>query len=85
MKVILDNKASKQFKKLDSVTKDRIGSFFDELQTLPNPRQKGKALTGNLKGLWRYRVQDYRLICHIQDKELIILCLEIDHRSKVYE
>ena len=85
MKLDLSNKAQKQFKKLDSVTKRRLEKFFDEIETLENPRSRGKALVGNLAGLWRYRVGDYRLICHINDDELVILCLEIAHRSWVYD
>ena len=85
MTLDLSNKAQKQFKKLDSVTKRRLEKFFDEIETLENPRSRGKALVGNLAGLWRYRVGDYRLICHINDDELVILCLEIAHRNKVYD
>lgn len=77
-------KAQKQFKKLDSAIQKRIKSYTSELQTLDNPRDRGKALVGNLSGLWRYRVGDYRLICHIDNDKLIILCLEITHRSKAY-
>ena len=85
MTLDLSNKAQKQFKKLDSVTKRRLEKFFNEIETLENPRSRGKALVGNLAGLWRYRVGDYRLICHINDDELVILCLEIAHRNKVYD
>lgn len=84
MKLILNTKTQKQFKKLDSVTKKRLEKFFDELETLDNPRVKGTSLVGNLTGLWRYRVGDYRVICHICDDELVILCLEIAHRSEAY-
>ena len=38
-----------------------------------NPRAKGKGLTANRSGQWRYRIGDYRLICLIQDNELVIL------------
>ena len=49
-----------------------------------HPTQRGKALTANLTGLWRYRVGDYRLICDIQDGELVVLVLQIGHRREVY-
>ena len=49
-----------------------------------NPRVKGKALTGDLKGLWRYRVGDYRILADIQDDKIVILILDIGHRSKIY-
>ena len=38
-----------------------------------NPKQRGKALTGNLKGLWRYRVGSYRIIAEIKNDILLIL------------
>ncbi|MGX2983995.1 type II toxin-antitoxin system RelE family toxin [Helicobacter sp. 23-1048] len=85
MEFAYSKKAQKQFDKLDSVIKKRIKKYTDELETLENPRDKGTALVGNLFGLWRYRVGDYRLICHINDNELIILCLEITHRSEAYK
>jgi len=49
-----------------------------------NPRSKGKALSGNLKGLWRYRVGDYRVICQIIDNEVVILVVELGHRKEIY-
>ena len=49
------------------------------------PRVKGQALTANLKGQWRYRIGDYRLLCLIEDEELVILALSIGHRREVYD
>ena len=49
-----------------------------------DPRQRGKGLTANLTGLWRYRVGDYRVICDIQDGELVVLVLQVSHRSQAY-
>ena len=54
------------------------------LKNTENPRLHGKALTGNLKGLWRYRIMDYRLIVDIQDEELIIVAVDFNHRRKIY-
>ncbi|MBQ1306697.1 MAG: type II toxin-antitoxin system RelE/ParE family toxin [Erysipelotrichaceae bacterium] len=39
----------------------------------------------NRKRQWRYRIGDYRLICHIEDDKLIILALSVGHRREVYE
>jgi mRNA interferase RelE/StbE len=33
---------------------------------------------------WRYRVGDVRMICDIQDEELLILVIEVGHRREVY-
>ena len=85
MRFIYSKNAQKQFKKLDSAIQKRIKDYTQELQTLENPRDRGKALAGNLSGFWRYRVGDYRIICEIIDSELIIYAIDIAHRSKVYD
>ena len=45
---------------------------------------RGKALAGDKKGLWRYRVGDYRVLCQINDGRLVILVIAIGHRNEVY-
>lgn len=74
----------KEVRKLDIPIQKKVKSFFDELEAAENPRHKGKALTQNLSGLWRYRIEDFRIICEIQEKELVILTLKIGHRNKIY-
>lgn len=80
-----DKHAEKEFSRLDNVTQERIMDFLDCLELSDNPRQQGKALKGKHKGSWRYRVGDYRLICNIQDDKLIVLVLDVGHRSKIYK
>ena len=48
------------------------------------PRHFGEPLRGNLAGLWRYRVGDYRIICEIQEEQLVVLALAVGHRRDVY-
>jgi mRNA interferase RelE/StbE len=75
----------KALEQIDATTRNRIRRFIRErLQGTDNPRQRGKALTGNRAGLWCYRVGDYRLICRLQDARLVVLVVEIGHRSDVY-
>ncbi|WP_227651853.1 type II toxin-antitoxin system RelE family toxin, partial [Klebsiella pneumoniae] len=70
--------AAKQLAKIDRHDAKRIAAFLRErLASVDDPRQLGKALTGPLGGLWRYRVGNYRIICDLQGKRLIILVLEI--------
>ncbi len=84
--VNVSHRAGKAIDKLDSQAKRKIQHFINcLLPNLDNPRQTGKALQGDLKGLWRYRVGDYRLIAQIQDNELIILVIEIGHRKNIYK
>ncbi|MDY5160680.1 type II toxin-antitoxin system RelE family toxin [Actinotignum urinale] len=83
-RVKLSSKAEKQVLKLDKKPFDAIMSYLKQLEFIDNPRSTGKALQGNLKGLWRYRVGNYRIICNIQDKELTIYAVDIDHRKNIY-
>nr|WP_231994840.1 type II toxin-antitoxin system RelE/ParE family toxin [Vaginimicrobium propionicum] len=77
-------KADKSLRKLDRQVARKIVAALAELAELDDPRSRGKALTGNLVGLWRYRVGDYRLLCLIDDEVLVVLVVDVAHRSKVY-
>lgn len=78
-------KAEKQLVKLDKPIQSQIVDYIDELSALDDPRARGKALVGDLAGLWRYRVGDYRLLCRLEDAVLLILVLEIGHRKDIYK
>ena len=74
-----------KMKKKDPMEALRIYNWIEKnLVDCENPRKTGKALTGQYKGCWRYRVGDYRILAEIHDDKLIILLLEIGHRSIVY-
>jgi len=84
--ISFDKYALKALSKFDKKNQNRILQFLKvDLLALDNPRQLGKALTGKFKGMWRYRVGDYRIICEIVDNELVIVAVEIKHRSNVYK
>jgi mRNA interferase RelE/StbE len=77
--------AEKQITKLTRPAQKSIQRFLRErLTPADNPRQWGKPLQGEKRGLWRYRVGDYRLICDIQDEKITVLVLEVGHRKDVY-
>lgn len=77
--------AAKQIRKLDKYTQSIIYSWLNKrLEGTENPYSSGRALTGEVKGLWRYRIGDYRLICTIENAKLIILVLEIGHQFKIH-
>ena len=77
--------AKEQLRKLDKQTARRIVDFMDvRIAGLENPRSTGKALTGPLGGLWRYRVGDCRVICDIQDGALRVLVVQVGNRREIY-
>ncbi len=85
-KVIFAERAKKQLKKLDKhIAALIIGWLEKNIQNCENPRLHGKGLVENKSGQWRYRIGDYRVICEIQDKEIIVLVLEVGHRRDIYD
>lgn len=80
------SKALKSLKKLDKPVLLMIKSWIEKnLVGTTEPRRHGKGLTANRSGQWRYRVGDYRIIADIEDEKLIILVVEVEHRSRVYK
>ena len=76
----------REFKKLDRYTQRILKAWIEKhLVGCENPRAVGKSLTANRKGIWRYRIGDYRLLCDIQEERLVILALTIGHRREVYK
>lgn len=84
-RVEISKRAERAIGELDKSVAKRMLDELEEVSSLKDPRSRGRALTGNLPGLWRYRVGDYRIICDIEDKTLVILVIEIAHRSKAYK
>ena len=83
-KVIFTERAKKQLKKLDKyIAALIIGWLEKNIQNCENPRLHGKGVVENKSGQWRYRIGDYRVICEIQDKEIIVLVLEVGHRREI--
>ncbi|MGI2035037.1 type II toxin-antitoxin system RelE family toxin [Rhizobium panacihumi] len=82
----IDDKARKQLRKIGKQNAERIISYLDtRVAPLANPRTVGRALEGQqFNHLWRYKVGDYRIICDIQDKKLVVLVVEVGHRREIY-
>ena len=84
-KIEVSERFKKEFKKLDKYTQKILRGWINKnlVDTL-DPRLKGKGLTANRSGQWRYRIGDYRLICLIDDNKLVILALTVGHRKDIY-
>lgn len=78
-------KFDSSFKKLDNSVKKQIRIWIiNHLENNEDPKAFGKPLNANRKGYWRYRIGDYRLIAEIKDKELVLIMIDIGHRSTIY-
>ncbi len=79
----LEKLAEKNLDRLDKPTRERIIDFL-YTKVRVNPLLHREPLRGNKKGLWKYRVGDYRIICAIKNNELVVLVIEIGHRREIY-
>ena len=75
-------RAIKDLGRLDRPMVARIRRFFEETLDLDQPRSSGAALVGRAE--WRYRVGDYRILCHIDDAVVTVLVVRVAHRREVY-
>lgn len=78
--------AKKDLTKLDRPVAKRITTFLRErVAGLNDPRSVGEALKGSRLGeFWKYRVGDYRIICHLEDSQLRVLVVRVGNRREVY-
>lgn len=75
--LIYDKKYLKSLKKLDIQAQKIITNWIENnLLNCQEPRFSGKPLTGNFKGIWRYRIGAYRLLAKIYDDKLIIFFID---------
>ena len=83
--IVTTDKFDKSFKKLDKQTQKIIKAWIEKnLMECENPRLHGKGLTANKSGQWRYRVGDYRILAEIRESELVLVLVEVGHRSRIY-
>jgi len=80
-----DSKAGKDLEKMDkNISKNILRYLSDRVLQHGDPRILGKELKGNLAGFWRYRVENHRIICSIEDDRLVVLVVRIGHRKEIY-
>ena len=83
--VLFEKAAQKALRKMDKSQANIIMAWIKKnLAGVDDPRRFGKPLVADQRGKWRYRIGDYRLICHIYDQDIVILVLDIGHRREVY-
>ena len=83
-KVELSRAAQAVYQKLnerDVRLLDRIDAALDAIAAEP---RSGKPLKGAFAGQWSFRVGQYRIIYRIEDRQLVVLVLDIGHRRDVY-
>lgn len=74
--------AEKAFSKLPKQVQKQLQADINQLAELPRPpgclKMKGR------QDLWRVRSGDYRVIYQIRDNVLVVVIVDIGHRSSIY-
>ena len=73
--------AAKELRRVAKADRTRIVAAIDRLAETPH---LGAALKGDLRGLRRLRVGDYRIVYEIRDEELVVLVVRVAHRRDAY-
>ena len=73
--------AARELRRIAEPDRTRIVAAIDRLAETPH---LGAALKGDLRGLRRLRVSDYRVVYEVRDDELIVLVVRVAHRREAY-
>ena len=85
-RVEFDSEAARDLRKLGAEPQRLILRYLRQrIATSQDPRRFGRPLTGDLKGLWRYRVGDYRIVAAIEEDRFVVLIVTVEHRREVYD
>ena len=82
--LVLAKEFERSIRKLDKPDIRRIKTYLDQVVQLDNPRDRGKALTADKVGLWRYRVGNFRVLVKFEDQQMQVIALDVGHRSAIY-
>lgn len=83
-KIFLTKEAARFYQKADKATKDRLDKCFEALKANPKDGANIKRLHGELKGLYRYRTGQLRVIYKIEEDRIIII-VAIGARGGIYK
>ena len=77
--------AARDLRKLGVDAESRVLRYLRErISGSEDPRRFGHALTGDRRGLWRYRAGDYRIVAAIEDDRFVVLVVRVGHRREIY-
>ena len=79
-----DDRARKELRSLDPSIQRRILTYLRE-RTTENPHSFGKELGGNKAGLWRYRLENFRIVCQLKEDKLVVFVIAVGHRKEIYD
>ncbi|MGK7933955.1 MAG: type II toxin-antitoxin system RelE/ParE family toxin [Microcystaceae cyanobacterium] len=83
--VKLSLEAERFYRKVNTALAKKLARCLERLEETPYSHPNIKALKGNHRGYYRYRVGDYRVVYGVDESAKIVNVIVIAHRSSVYE
>jgi mRNA interferase RelE/StbE len=78
-KVLIDELVfKKDFKKIDKIDQLRIIKTIRK--KLTKPEEFGRPLTGKVKGYWKLRIGEFRVIYEIENDKIIVYVIMVGYR-----
>lgn len=82
-RVQIDPRAWREIHDLSEKLRDKIFDAIYELENEPRPASVKKLKDES--GLYRIRVQDYRIVYRIEDNIVTVTVVKVAHRKEVYQ
>lgn len=82
--IVLTKPVEKAYDKSILSLQKRIDKCFEELEKNPIYGSNIKTLTGNLNGLYRYRIGDWRIIYRVMQERMVVEIIAILSRGSAY-
>lgn len=80
--IVFRDTARKAFLSLDPAVRNRVRKVIDRLAADPRPGQATQLVAD--PGTWRVRSGDWRILYEIHDDRIVVLILDVRHRSRAY-
>jgi len=84
-RVVLLPKAERTFARADASLARKLARAFKLLKVDPLRHPNAKPLVGPLKGFFRFRMGDYRIVYQIDTGKEIVYVVRIVHRKEAYD
>ena len=83
-KIIFTKRAEKDLKSLSGDVRKIIAKAINS-KLLSDPNSFLIPLTGKLKGIYKFRVGSYRVLCEKRSEVLVIIVVKVGDRKEIYK
>lgn len=85
-RLVFTPEIQKQLRKMDNYQAALIVRWlYQHIDGIDDPRKFGKGLTASRSGQWRYRIGKYRVLVEIEDRQMVVIAIQVGHRRNIYD